>query len=54
MLEDQDTELDLLRADLKHQLSMPDEIDWDYFLETAIRAKNAADAEGRNMVKHQD
>ena len=47
------TELDLLRIDLEHQLGIPDELDWDYFLETAKRAKVAADAEGRNMTLHE-
>jgi len=47
------TELDLLRADLQHQLNIPDELDWDYFLETALRAKAAADKEGRNMSLEQ-
>jgi hypothetical protein len=45
-----DSDLDLLRKDLVHQLSIPDELDWDYFLETAQRAKAAADNEGRNML----
>lgn len=44
------TPLDLLRADLLHQLSIPDELDWDYFLETAQRAKAAADNEDRNAT----
>jgi hypothetical protein len=48
--DDVDTELDLIRKDLVHQLNIPDELDWDYFLETAIKAKRAADDEGRNMV----
>jgi len=43
------TELDDLRSDLVHQLGIPDELDWDYFLETAQRAKVAADQENRNM-----
>ena len=47
---DSDTELDLLRKDLLHQLGIPDELDWDYFLETAMKAKAAADVENRNMV----
>lgn len=46
-----DTNLDLIRKDLIHQLGIPDELDWDYFLETARRAKKAADTEERNMVK---
>ena len=43
------TELDKLRSDLKHQLGTIDELDWDYFLETAIRAKKQADIEDRNF-----
>lgn len=43
-------DLDQIRADLKHQLSIPDEIDWDYFLETTIRAKIKADATNKNMT----
>lgn len=46
-----DTELDRIRADLTHQLKISDELDWDYFLETARRAKVAADKEGRNMTE---
>ena len=42
--------LDLLRDDLTHQLKTADEMDWDYFLETAENAKKAADDEGRNMI----
>ena len=48
---DDKTELDLLRADLVHQLSIPDELDWDYFLETAQRAKDQADKEERNFTQ---
>lgn len=48
--QNQDTELDMLRKDLVHQLGIPDELDWDYFLETAKRAKSAADKEKRNMI----
>ncbi|AMJ98570.1 hypothetical protein AVL55_10540 [Alteromonas macleodii] len=44
-----DCSLDQIRADLKHQLSMPDELDWEYFLATAVRAKQKADLEKRNM-----
>jgi hypothetical protein len=44
------TELDKLRIDLLFQLKTPDEIDWDYFLETSQRAKKAADSEDRNMT----
>ncbi len=39
------TTLDKLRDDLRHQLSIPDELDWDYFLHTANRAKVQADEE---------
>lgn len=50
VMSDTDTELDWIRKDLVHQLNIPDELDWDYFLETAIKAKAAADDEDRNMV----
>ncbi len=49
MKEDLGTELDLLRKDLVYQLYTADEIDWDYFVETANKAKYEADKEGRNM-----
>lgn len=42
-------DLDSLRSDLIHQLKIPDEIDWDYFLETALRARSRAEIEGRNF-----
>ncbi len=46
--------LDLLRKDLVHQLGIPDDIDWDYFLETATRAKLQSDIEDkrRNLSVH--
>lgn len=44
------TELDRIRQDLKHQLSIPEELDWDYFLDTAKRAKAQADVELRNFT----
>ncbi len=44
------TTLDKLRDDLRHQLSIPDELDWDYFLHTANRAKVQADEELRNFT----
>jgi hypothetical protein len=47
-----ESKLDLLRADLVHQLQMPDDLDWDYFVETAERARNAANTEKRNMVEN--
>lgn len=43
------TELDLIREDLQYQLSCLDDLDWDYFLETAKRAQEAANKEKRNM-----
>lgn len=46
---DVDTELDLLRKDLKFQLGCIDDLDFDYFLRVAVRAKLQADIEGRNM-----
>jgi hypothetical protein len=44
------TELDLLRKNLTHQLGIPDNIDWDYFVETAIKAKNQSNIENRNKT----
>lgn len=41
--------LDELRADLTHQLKIPDELDWSYFLETAARAVVQAERTSRNM-----
>lgn len=46
--------LDDLRADLKHQLSIPDELDWSYLLSTAARALVAAEKEGRNMKEDRE
>ncbi|OEE38313.1 hypothetical protein A1QO_02730 [Vibrio genomosp. F10 str. ZF-129] len=45
-----DVSLDDLRSDLKHQLSIPDELDWTYFLKTASRAYVSAEKELRNMT----
>jgi len=42
--------LDDIRADVKGQLEIPDDLDWDYFVETAVRAKHQADKENRNMT----
>ena len=47
-----DTMLDKLRQDLRHQLEIPDDIDWDYFLDTAKRALIVANKEGRNMREY--
>lgn len=41
--------LEALRADLTHQLSIPDELDWSYLLSTAARALVQADRTARNM-----
>lgn len=41
--------LDELRSDLIHQLKIPDELDWSYFLNTASRALVLADRTARNM-----
>lgn len=41
--------LDDYRDDLVFQLKTPDDLDWDYFLETAWKAKVQADRENRNM-----
>ncbi len=40
-----------LRADLKHQLAIPDELDWSYFLETAARTLVEADKTAKNMIR---
>lgn len=40
--------LDDIKKDLVFQLGTIDDLDWDYFLETAIRAKLQADREGIN------
>lgn len=41
--------LDDIRNDLIHQLTIPDELDWSYFLEVAGRAFVSADNTNRNM-----
>lgn len=41
--------LDQLREDLKHQLNTPDDIDWSYFMDTAWKAFDEAEATSRNM-----
>ena len=48
------TNLDLLRKDLIHQLNIPEELDWDYFLETAVRAQKQANIEKRNFTEDND
>lgn len=50
MFKDEDFSLDNIRSDVKHQLSIPDEIDWDHLLDTTARGKARADFEGRNMT----
>jgi hypothetical protein len=40
--------LDDIKKDLVFQLGSIDDLDWDYFLETAVRAKLQADHEGIN------
>lgn len=40
--------LDTLRADLAFQLQSPEDLDWDYFLETAVKAKVVSDRMGLN------
>tara|TARA_R110002094_G_scaffold101364_1_gene101266 strand:+ start:543 stop:863 length:321 start_codon:yes stop_codon:yes gene_type:complete len=42
--------VDCYRKDLKHQLSMPDELDWDYLVATAKKAQAEANRTGVNMV----
>jgi len=44
--------LDELRKDLQYQLSTLDELDWNYFVETALRAKDQADIENRNFAQN--
>ena len=44
--------LEELREDLRFQLDTSDEIDWDYFVETAKRAQSAANREGKNMKEN--
>ncbi len=43
--------LDKLRTDLAFQLKTPEDLDWDYFLETALKAKLTADNANINMVE---
>ncbi|MGI2916303.1 hypothetical protein [Vibrio parahaemolyticus] len=50
MFKDEDFPLDNIRSDVKHQVSIPDEIDWDHLLDTAARGKVRADFEKRNMT----
>lgn len=45
---EEDSSLEELRSDLSHQLSIPDDLDWDYFLITALRAKRRADVDNIN------
>lgn len=40
--------------DLTHQLKIPDELDWSYFLETAARAVVKADRASRSMKFGED
>ena len=44
--------LDDLRDDLIHQLGIPGDLDWDYFVETALKARYAANREDRNMTEN--
>lgn len=45
--------LDILRKDLVLQLETPEDLDWDYFLETALKARFIADNANVNMVEHE-
>jgi hypothetical protein len=45
--------VDDIRKDLIFQLETPEDLDWDYFLETAMRAKTQADMEMVNMVEYE-
>lgn len=46
--------IDDLRSDLEFQIKTLEDLDWDYFLETAVRAKIQADLEGRNKPETPD
>lgn len=39
---------EIIRRDIKQQLSIPDDLDWDYLLETAMRGKLKSDKDGVN------
>lgn len=41
--------VDDFRKDLAHQLKTADDMDWDYFVETALRAQQKANRTGVNM-----
>ena len=41
--------VDDIRSDLKFQLATSGEIDWDYFVETALRGQAEANRIGANM-----
>ena len=49
MAEVKDASLEELKKDLQFQLTF-EEIDWDYFLETAERARNQANVEEQNFA----
>lgn len=47
--EDNEPSVDDFRKDLTHQLKTADDMDWDYFVETALRAQQEASRTGVNM-----
>jgi hypothetical protein len=42
--------VDQIRQDLRFQLDAADELDWNYFVETAIRARHKANLENVNFT----
>ncbi|MBE0468000.1 MAG: hypothetical protein IBX55_00530 [Methyloprofundus sp.] len=42
--------IDSIRSDLAHQLATIDDMDWDYFIETAECARGLANSLGVNMT----
>ena len=50
--EEKEKSVDSLKSDLIFQLGTIDNLDWDYFLETALKAKILADKGGFNMPEY--
>lgn len=46
------SEHNLIRKDLIQQLGIPDDLDWDYFLETVARGKISADRSSANKAEN--
>lgn len=44
---------EIIRRDLKQQLSIPDELDWDYLLEMTMHGKWESEKACVNMVEGQ-